>query len=168
MNGGAFTCQWSVYVKWDSAIQQEDELSSYHHKSNGISERKREIVYGLNCPAIVFGGNGSWVYVLCVLSDPDECHDGTLKKIREIQVQSLYRGQIWNWCKSCQNMYQYIPRLTWIQKIYIFTYFQYVSAFQSQYVSRVSILSLQGSNIKHASDFNMLNETKFILGISRI
>ncbi len=29
----------------------------------------------------------------------------------EIQGQSLFRGQIWNLCKSCQNMHQYIPRL---------------------------------------------------------
>ncbi len=50
-----------------------------------------------------FVDNGSW---LGALPDPDECHDGTLDKSTN-SMSNLYRGQIWNLCKSCQNMYQY-------------------------------------------------------------
>ena len=40
---------------------------------------------------------------------------------------SLHRGQNSHFCKSCLNRYQHIPRLTWIRKLYTFTYFQCLS-----------------------------------------
>ena len=48
--------------------------------------------------------------------------------IQEIQGQSLYRVKFAiSIINHVKTRYQYIPCLTWIEKIYTFTYFQYLS-----------------------------------------
>ncbi len=79
--------------------------------------------------------------------------------IQEIRGQSFYRGQIWNLCISCQNMYQHILVSHGFRKCYTFTYFQCISLKLLKAKTRVCSVCLSESN---------LDENGFKLFVSQI